>query len=73
MPTYKLTMGTSLDLTLNRLAKEHNTTVGDILKRAVATYATLKKYPEVYVKMPPTTNDSSIPPNTTGLRRIALP
>lgn len=69
--TYKLTLGSQSDLVLNRLAAQHNTTCADILVRAINTYATLSKYPAVYVQLP--ANDNSTPPDATGLRRIALP
>lgn len=71
MPKYTLTVGTTFDTAIQRLAAEHNTTVGEVLRRAVATYATLKKYPNVYVQLP--ANDGSTPVQSTGLRRIAIP
>jgi hypothetical protein len=40
---YKLTLGEQADLNLNRLAAEQNCTVGDILRNAINTYATVKR------------------------------
>lgn len=71
MPKYQLDMPDSMQQLLDRLAKQHNTTYTEILRRAINTYATLQNYEEVYVKLP--AKNGSTPPNSTGLRRIAIP
>lgn len=50
--TYKLTMGEQADITLNRLATERHTTVGEILRNAINTYATLHTHraDEIFVR-----------------------
>lgn len=71
MPSYQLDMPLQFEATLDKLAKKHNTTYSEILRRALATYATLQNYDEVYVKLP--AKNGSTPPQSTGLRRIAIP
>ncbi len=81
MPQYTLTVtvGSTIDLTLRRLAGDTDLTGSQILERAIVAYATISKYPAVYVELP--ANDGSTPPQSTttrqrtptNLRRIALP
>lgn len=71
MASYILTIGTQADLTLHRIALQQGITEEQVLTDALNTYATLIKYQAVYVQLP--ASDSSTPPLSSGLRRIALP
>lgn len=65
---YRLTLGEQTDLTLNRIATEQNTTVSEVLRNAVNTYAMLHQYPHVFVQAPSLNNSKVL-----VVKKIALP
>jgi hypothetical protein len=63
---YRLTLGDQADRTLNHIAYEEDTTVSEIMRRAVNVYAALHNYEGVYVK-------ESRQDNKFVIKRIELP